>query len=761
MKTRCERCAIEFAQLESERCPICLGNVVDVRSTGDGALTFRVTVATAQFSCDKCGATFVLDASNGCPSCGEPSGVADGIDPRAKRRQERYRARVQNLRKDLTNVEWRRLKFPTSGPRMPPDEYLTWLHELVFGEAVEQFNVCKSLLSATDWDGNGKDQESRAQALSAAIDRLIQIVHEATTTRPPPALIGVHRQSTRAVAGIAASMGYFFEVLVASYLSKMQELQGKGQAAMDQAAALIGSVGPQVARMHRLIEEPGWWQAHGLYDTGRTTWELVDNAPTTVAEAAQFVRKTFADIPQIASLPDAAAFMLGPAALISGFHDPLRLAARIRAVLRTLGDADQSQPTWIADKNAFAQLFDRAHEQLAEQVVIFGYHLRSGAPRTVMIPGAIGVYQKFMEGPLRRFGAILAAALQAKAGVTGPLTVEAMGSALLGPVIGELERGQPILARDVDFLARNADSHYEFQLSNTGIELSEPPRHGKQRTRSLTDDDFLEELLNLNELLVAMEAGLLAYAWNSDDPQLRAELEAVANTPEQVLQVIKALAGLKGWVEILTSREGTTMRLRGRFLRDATEIDPFVELLPSIAAIFGAMPDVDVVIAETEVIGEPRDVRFDRAVVVPDVGSNALSTTHSVGIAMANVLSQSQPDGRALHEARYVLVAAVIFVLEALLEIMQQQHDGQLPRRLGEYLDWVLSWLPQFEFDPSISTDRDQLITPLREIRARLGPLRAAIAKRDDRLLKVVRGEIAQRSETLQKVHAKLREMYP
>src|ERR1700694_3913936 len=111
MTARCERCGIDFAHLISERCPICGGVIAEMGSAGNGDDSFGVAVATVQFSCDQCAAIFVLDATNACPACGEPSGLIDGIDPRAKRRQERYGSHIQGLKKELRKVDWQRLKF--------------------------------------------------------------------------------------------------------------------------------------------------------------------------------------------------------------------------------------------------------------------------------------------------------------------------------------------------------------------------------------------------------------------------------------------------------------------------------------------------------------------------------------------------------------------------------------------------------------------------------------------------------------------------
>jgi hypothetical protein len=73
----------------------------------------------------------------------------------------------------------------------------------------------------------------------------------------------------------------------------------------------------------------------------------------------------------------------------------------------------------------------------------------------------------------------------------------------------------------------------------------------------------------------------------------------------------------------------------------------------------------------------------------------------------------------------------------------------------------VLEWLPAREIDASLVSCRDRMVPLLREIRDRLGFLRAAIFRRDARLLRRVRTDIAQRTSAFQAIHAELRSIYP
>jgi hypothetical protein len=154
-------------------------------------------------------------------------------------------------------------------------------------------------------------------------------------------------------------------------------------------------------------------------------------------------------------------------------------------------------------------------------------------------------------------------------------------------------------------------------------------------------------------------------------------------------------------------------------------------------------------------------VAIDRQLYETQSVANPWINAHGAGIAMVHVLAQSRPNERRLTEARYLLVPVVVTLMQALLEVMERPLEAAPGTLLAAYIDWVLEWLPAREIDASLVSCRDRMIPLLREIRDRLGPLRAAIFRRDARLLRRVRTDIAQRTNAFQAIHAELRLMYP
>jgi hypothetical protein len=503
---------------------------------------------------------------------------------------------------------------------------------------------------------------------------------------------------------IVNSLALFAEVIVAPHFEQATTLRKQAQAALDEAASTATALGRQLAIVKSISSQPGWFAWDETFDPGRAVSELMLKEASSVAEVAALVRSVFGGIDEISTLSDPVAFSLAPSALAAALWDPVRLERRIRSVLRVLRAATKRNAGWVADPPAFVAALLRGHSQLNEQIGILGFLARSTAPRKTMLMGAIGVYQKFSEGPLRRFGGLVLQAAEVAAGRQAELDTAALTEEKLGKTMEALERVSPVLTSDVSFLIRNADAHYEFEILDPDILVTEPRRKGKKRQERLTDDDFFELLFNLNELLVALEVALIAYI-SSEAPAILEELNRTASSRDDQLSVLKALAGLRGWIELSFEFATPALQIEGRYV-GPHDTNPFLELLSTISAIFGVFPDIDSVeVTRRDSAGR---LAYPRAIV----GDRRAGPAGAIeaGRAIAYVMRSTDPEHRLEHDARNLLIGPVAVLVAAVGTLDLTMIE------LRALCVWLVDWLPAEDIDGALLADRDQLIRHLRTL---------------------------------------------
>jgi len=681
-------------------CPNC-GKPLELRQPRVEADLISVKIPIAQYLCDDCGATFVLDPSGRCPHCGSRESPKGSPDKHASARQNRWQAQVTRITRNARSAVPARLRFSSRGTRKDVRAHVNWLHEDFFVVAMSHFKEAKELLSATSWAELGEPADSALNQIEAHVAAIVHFVEEAQSTPPPPILLSIHRGTARAAGSLVQSIALFTQVIVASHFESAKSLGGQAQASIDDAASVAVALDRQLEIVKSVSAEPGWFAWDESFDPGRATTELLLKRPGNVADAASLVRSTFSGVRQIAELPDPVAFTLAPTALAAALWDPVRLERRINSVLRVLTDATSRNPNWIGDPSPFISALLRGHSQLSEQIGILGFLARSSAPRKTLLMGAVGVYQKFTEGPLRRLGAIIRQAEQVSAGRQDHLDAEALEEDHLGKVIESLQQVSSVVVPDVPFLVRNADAHYEFEVIDGAISVTEPKRNGKKRADLLTDDDFFELLFNLNELVVAFEAALLAYIATEAPGGLMEELTRATSGRDQQYEAIRALAGLRGWVELSFVYAGDLLSVDGRYIGDRGT-NPFLELLSTVAGIFGALMEVRIV--EVTERGTGLRLDYSRDTIGEQTG---LAATLQAGRAMAYVTRKTDPPRRITHDARYVLLGPLAVLLDAVANQELSMHD------LQDLCLWTVSWLPSEDIDRSLMSDRDRIVSNL------------------------------------------------
>ncbi len=749
-RVRCPNCGLALANPQTEACPQCGGPLTDLVDSPDSD-NISIKATFQQYKCDRCARVFVLDSTGRCPGCGAEEMPAGAPDANALARATRWRSHIQNVAQIAKGANPLGLRFTTRGPRRAVDEYREWLQSQFFGDCIGHFNRAKELLNITDWPAADADGDASLEGLTVAISGLADFVTEAQQTPPPVMLLATHRASARAAAAIVQSLSLFCDVIVAPHLEAAVSVRNRAQDQLDGATAQSHAISRHIELLERIAAQPGWFAWADAFDPGRATAELVAYQPSSIGDVATLVRTTFANVPEVVALPDELAFGLGPAALTSILWDSLRLERRIRAVLRILAKASAINPAWMSDPAPVAESLLQGHRQLSEQVGALGFLVRSGASRKAMLMGAIAVYERFAEGPLRKFGSVVRQAAEVGEGRQSTLDPHALAEDGLGSIIESLERAAPILTRDFSFMIRNAAAHYQFEVTETSITLTEPERKGKKRSEELGDDDFLEGLFDLNELLIAFETAAVAYAASGAAPTLKDELTRIASGPDEQYEILGAIAGLKGWVELTFARISKTLVIEGRYL-GGDDTDPFVELLPTIAGAVGVMATVDIVMVILR--GTDRSCEYPRALIIGGK-SNPMIAPAMAGRAQANVLRQTGSVPRVEAEAKLMLVGPLAVLTHAIA------NNRASTSEVRDFCKWIVAWLASEPVDTSLAPDRDIIVRHLHQLDEASG-MSIVAARKKDRWLANAAGDAMQRQVlALVEIQQRLRALYP
>ncbi len=745
----CSNCGLTLVPNHVGACPQCGGPLAEVEDSAESD-NISVKVTFQQFKCDRCEHKFVLDPTGSCPQCGAQEVAAGTDDANAAARKSRWQNRVKAIARIAKAADPQGLRFSTRGSRKDVPDYIKWLQLRFFDEAMKNFQEAKRLLAASDWPAADASGDAAFDRLAVLVGELTDFVKEAESTPPPVLLLATHRGMARAAAALTQSISLFCEVIVAPHIGSATSVRNQAQAALDEAAALAGAISSHMRLLDRVAGQPGWFAWADTFDPGRATAELVSHQPTTISEAAALVRTTFSTIPEIVRLPDELAFALAPAALTSVLWDPLRLQRRIRAILRIFSKASSTNPNWIGDPASVAESLLIGHRQLNEQVGLLGFLARSGGSRKAMLIGSISVYERFAEGPLRRFGSVVRQAIEVAERRQQTLDAAALAEDQLGPIVQSLEDAAPVLVREFSFLMRNASAHYEFEVTDAGVTVTEPMRKGKKRRENLTDDDFLEMLFDLNELLVALEAATVAFAASDDAPRLKAELTRIAAGAEEQYEILRAIAGLRGWVELSFAKRDQTLILEGRYLGDA-KTDPFVELLSTVAGALGVFGDVDAVVVSLRGAGRSCDYSRDRMMGGP---SNPLVAPALAGRATADVLRQTGSQPELEVEARFLLVGPIAVLTDAIAN-----NAVSIPQ-VREFCKWAIPWLKSEAIGSGLAPERDLIVEHLRKLDEAMAISGLAAQKNNRGLARAATDAMQREALALLEVRRRLRTLY-
>lgn len=747
----CRSCSLTFVGERPEfACPVCAGLFEpEGRRSNPHEETFSFTIPFSVYQCDNesCEEAFFLDVDHLCPRCGHAVLIEEDS---STRRLDALGGRLNELH--LRTESWRnsQVEFATRGPRSQLAVYGEWLSDCM-QKALATLEDVKVLLAVGEWDEPHESQAS--ETLDSLIDRIEEsrtLAETLASTAPPLTVLAVHRQTTRTLHEMTAAIIEFVLVLNEPYRSTALAKRDLGQRRFDEGAAKINHVNVLLDRIQRVIFDPGFWAVDDHYDTGRIAWEGIDEEVSSVADAAQVVRETFGKVPGIAALPDEEAFMLLPGAAIgASLQDPERLVARAIAARAILDEADRRHPGWI-DSIVLLELVWLGHRQLVDQVVRLGHALRTDMPRTLLMHTSLDVFSKFLEGPLRTLGLVIAGAVSAD----GVCRLDrATGKPPLSEIAGTLGTASSVLLDGVDQLIRHGEAHYDYALSDDGIEIRHVPRAGAPASDFYSDDDFFEQLVNLNEALVAIELAVIPYLYSRPEPEIVVELERRSQAIEVRYETLRALAGLKGWTDLRFENDDVSvLRVSGEY-RGPNVARAVEDLLPVVAAAWDLFPSVQIVCAIAPHTGSAVDIRRNEF-----AGSGVASQIrqHKV-VLLVNRLRREQSGIEPTFQAeRDLLYSAALIGTVAIANLLREENEAN--DNLSEYAAWLGPRLQRVDDNEPISQLAAKIHAVFERIARALTALRVSRARLDTRFAHRATADLRACMEALVKLAEECRE---
>jgi hypothetical protein len=224
---------------------------------------------------------------------------------------------------------------------------------------------------------------------------------------------------------------------------------------------------------------------------------------------------------------------------------------------------------------------------------------------------------------------------------------------------------------------RNASAHAGIKVTETGVIAtairSEDGRVVSRKEIPLTDVEFFEELVELQELLLALQLATLPWLWSNPDPRIEMALAEEHPTIRQCNQVLSLLGGLAGLHNVtLDTASGDvtiTTEQRAEVVSNPNEIS----ILSLVPATFVLSPEIKRV--TLDIIGK-KPATFERAEFI-DVQGNALHSPVLLSLATTKWLLVGGGRWLERDEAMYITVPLTQLSFDLAQRISQQPYQAE------------------------------------------------------------------------------------
>lgn len=623
------------------------------QTTDAGTIAIVLALVVA---CPACAEAGTPEASGMCPACGAvlPADLVSTVREVMRRRRQAFKGRLSRLDERMHALSDRPLVFSTRGVPLSAEDHLTNILHPAINTATTRLETVKRLLEIGTWDPQEVGCIAAFTELVRTLDESLTAVTTLCETMPPIEWRAVHRELARAVLEQARG-----QIQLAMTISAPDAVVA--QRLTDEGTAFFSTGAQHAARITKLIElirhspADGPFEPDGSLDIAALAWSSVSETSTSIADSANLVRQYFAGVPGVPTLADEYAVSLLPL-LASGARvvDNSTLVERAR-LLRNALDTEDASGGWIVDPSLLIARVRRGLDRIVSETERMGREWRYGLPRAHIMNSLSEVYRQLVEGALRDLGGVIVVAGRASRGEdNAAYEQEVIDGIQAGDVVTEFQRMGAPIGGALDMLYRNASAHADIEVTDTGIAATERAiengRVASRTTTTLSDAEFFEEVIALQEILLALQLALVPWLSTHPNAAISGALASGPSSRQSQVRILRLLAGIAGLREVRIAIENDHVTIHVGSHPAPTEGKP-VLILSVVPAAFGAE------LGATEVTLDLTDLRPVTFATDEFVGSDTDGTPHGLtqlGLTTAKWLVASGMPWSERDEATYV-----------------------------------------------------------------------------------------------------------
>jgi hypothetical protein len=503
-KTFCPTCQFSLSTGTLDFCPLC-GSAMVHRQDGRKE-SVHVSLKFTVWDCGACGRQSQIAPERICSHCGARIEDGSEIDKHVAARVSAYAKGVRRLQERAASVV--NPSFRTRGSRTSPGNYLGWISRELLQPSADHLRQLDGYLGQTDWDDIDSPVTRRAwMEVQALCNESIDMVIRASALVPPVLFLAYHRRIVRAVAVGANTNVGAVSCLIASTPETAIALLRAHEESLSRISGFANAVLLLFDCLRPVLLHGG----------------SLDDSPESQTPA---LSEAFPELRAIMQSDPAMVVPFSHQRLLAYLlHDPDRRSERVDQSLAVLRGAQATQSGWIREPATLGDVVVSSWRQLCTQHKRIEADLSAERAAAVM-DDVLDVASKVAEGPYRRCGSILVLAARVAGGQNCVLDDDWLFRIRrLSLVHRELGVVAPALTRDVDPLLRNAEAHYDYEVTSESVRIRHLPPNAASPSDALIEelsyDDVIEQAINLLEATQAMFLALLIHVWTDADYGLR------------------------------------------------------------------------------------------------------------------------------------------------------------------------------------------------------------------------------------------------
>ncbi|HUB92955.1 MAG TPA: hypothetical protein VMB52_00440 [Verrucomicrobiae bacterium] len=591
-----------------------------------------------------------------------------------RERRHAFKGRLLKLVEQMHKTTDGPLRFKSQGNVLDPESYLDNVITPTKQLLPKLSEDISSLVTGQDWSLDTKDNVAAFTKLVQLLDGALTKVSDLLDVVPPVEWRATYRELTHAFTfGVR---GHVFTALALIDQDHDELTKTLGEANTAFAEARIHTErAEQVISLASRLSSTGPFQADGSLDVAILAWSGAANEATTIAKGADIARKAYADINGVSSLPDERAVALLPTLALGSRVIDYTWVVEVANGLRTVLDNPKGT-SWIVNPTLLVDRILEGQDRVLDYSERLGREWRNELPAHHIMLTLTEGYRELVEGALKDLAApIIIAERAQKSDANATYEEDVVDGIKAGEIVEGLERLAPLSNDSVEMTFRNASAHAGIKVTDSGVTAkayrTEDGRvvAGSRRVISLSAADFLEEVIELQELLFALQLAVLPWLWTTADPSIKKSVDEKEPTPRQRDYTVALLAGLAGLYDTVLDSDGSEATLKAKQQPETLGQPNEISILSLVPAIFSLSPDIK---RATINIQGRKPTTFERIEFIDSQG-DLIAQPVLNGITMAKWILLSEGKWLEKDEAVLIVIPLVKFVIDELGALIVRQ----------------------------------------------------------------------------------------